>query len=513
MKDKILIIDFGSQYTQLIARRIREIGVYCEIFPFSTDASKIKDFNPKAIILSGGADSVNQLSSPFINPIIFDLKIPILGVCYGLQILATYFKGEVSLGNSGEFGETAISINRSSPIFDSLNNVDITVWMSHYDSVKVLPAGFVAIAASAKTKFAAISDEDNKIYGVQFHPEVTHTPEGMQILRNFVTKIAKCKSNWEMADFVPSTIDYLKSVIGDSKVICALSGGVDSTVASTLINKAIGNQLICIFVDSGLLRKHEANKIKTIFKEKFHFNLQVVNAQKQFFAALKGISDPEKKRKAIGKTFIEIFTREAKKLGDIKYLAQGTIYPDRIESVSHNNSKPVTIKSHHNVGGLPKKLNLKLIEPLKELFKDEVRKVGGILSIDPEITNNHPFPGVGLAVRIIGEVTQKKCLILQNIDFIYIEELKKARLYNKIWQAFAVLLPIKTVGVMGDNRTHKYVCSLRAVTSIDGMTADFFEMPWDVLKTISNRIVNEVKEVNRVTYDITSKPPATIEWE
>ena len=509
--DSILILDFGSQYTQLIARRIRELNVYCEIHPFNYEIEKIKNFKPKGIILSGGPSSVYDKDAPKIKKDIFDLNIPVLGICYGIQLIVYLFGGKVTSAKKREYGFSQIKIIGNSILFDGLPE-KFTVWMSHGDIIEKLPENFKPIAETENSPFAGIESIDRKIFGVQFHPEVAHTQHGKEILANFVFKICKCQPNWDMGSFLEYQIENIKKTVGDEKVICALSGGVDSSVVAMLIHKAIGDNLYCIFVDNGLLRKNEPEKVINLFKNKFHLNLIYIDAKNLFLERLKGVTDPEQKRKIIGNTFIEVFEKEAKKLGDIKYLAQGTLYPDVIESVPFKGPS-ATIKSHHNVGGLPEKMKLKLIEPLRELFKDEVRELGRKLGLPDEIIYRQPFPGPGLAVRIIGEVTAERLKIIKEADEIIVQEIKNAGLYRKIWQSFGVLLPIKTVGVMGDERTYEHVIAVRAVNSVDGMTADWVKLPYDLLGRISNRIINEVKGINRVVYDISSKPPATIEWE
>jgi GMP synthase (glutamine-hydrolysing) len=517
--DKILIIDFGSQVTQLIARRVREFNVYCEIRPYTIKLSEIKAFAPKAIILSGGPSSVSTANSPKISKDIFDLGLPILGICYGQQLMSELLGGKVVSSNHREYGKAFVKIKSESKLFTGAwkKGGKHQVWMSHGDRVEKIPAGFKAIAESANAPFAAIADEKRKFYGVQFHPEVVHTPDGAKLLNNFVTKIAACKPSWNMENFLEMSKKNIKKIVGKDKVICAVSGGVDSTVVATLINEAIGKQLTCIFVDTGMLRKDEAKQVMKMFED-FHVNVTHVDASERFLGLLKGVTDPEQKRKIIGKTFIDVFDIEAKKIAkkdkiSPKFLAQGTLYPDVIESVSVHGDAAVTIKSHHNVGGLPAKMKMKVLEPVRELFKDEVRKLGVELGLSKQMVNRHPFPGPGLAIRIPGEITPEKVRILQEADAIYIEEIRKAKLYDKIWQAFVVLLPVKSVGVMGDGRTYEYVCALRAVTSTDGMTADYYPFKHDFLGMISNKIVNHVKGINRVVYDISSKPPGTIEWE
>jgi len=511
--DKVLIVDFGSQVTQLIARRLRENGVYCEIHPFhKVDKAALSAYGPKAVILSGGPASVHEAGSPQADPAVFELGVPVLGICYGEQLLAHQLGGKVEPGAEREFGRAEIEVVSDSPLFEGLARNE-TVWMSHGDRVAKLPEGFSVIARSSNAPFAAIADERRHFYGVQFHPEVVHTPRGTAILKNFTHRIAGLTGDWTMAAYREEAVAKIRAQVGKSKVICGLSGGVDSSVAAILIHEAIGDQLTCVFVDTGLLRKDEAKQVTTLFREHYNIPLIHVDAGKQFLGELAGISDPETKRKTIGRVFIEIFDHESGNIKDAEFLAQGTLYPDVIESVSPTGGPSAVIKSHHNVGGLPEDMKLKLVEPLRELFKDEVRALGRELGLSDAFVGRHPFPGPGLAIRIPGEITPDAVETLQQADAIYLEEIRKAGLYDKIWQAFAVLLPVKTVGVMGDARTYEKVLALRAVTSTDGMTADFFEFPWDVLGRTATRIVNEVRGVNRVVYDVTSKPPGTIEWE
>jgi GMP synthase (glutamine-hydrolysing) len=514
MANKILILDFGSQVTQLIARRVREIGVFCEIKPFSFPLDEIKKYAPTAIILSGGPASVYEANSPQIDKAIFDLGLPILGICYGQQLTCHTLGGKVESEGTREFGRADLNIEQSSKLFEGYwqQGQKYQVWMSHGDKVTKIPEGFKVIATSVGAPFAVIENEAKRIYGVQFHPEVAHTPEGTRLLENFVVKIAGCKKDWNMGNYAEIAIQKIREQVGNKTVLCAVSGGVDSTVVATLIHKAIGDQLKCIFVDTGLLRKDEAAQVAKMFED-YHVPLKQVDASEIFLSKLAGVSDPEKKRKIIGASFIDVFEEEAKKIGGADFLAQGTIYPDVIESVSVHGNASVTIKSHHNVGGLPARMNMALVEPLRELFKDEVRALGIALGIKAEMVKRHPFPGPGLAIRIPGEITREKVKILQEADNIYISSIREAGLYDKIWQAFAVLLPVQTVGVMGDGRTYDYVCALRAVTSTDGMTADFYHFDYDFLAKVSNKITNNVKGINRIVYDITSKPPATIEWE
>ena len=514
--DKVLILDFGSQFTQLIARKIREIGVYAQIAPYFITKQDCRKMNPKAIILSGGPESVNDESSPEIPDFIFSLKVPILGICYGQQALCKRFGGKVEKADKKEFGKAQLKIIKNTPLFENLWEVgkSYQVWMSHGDHIVKLPLGFDTIASSDNAPFAFIMNENNKIYAVQFHPEVVHTPQGKGLLRNFVIKIAKCNLSWKMSSFLTKEISDIKQKLGNNKVVCGISGGIDSSVVAAFISRAVGKNLYCVFVDNGLLRKNEAKEVEENLRKYFDFNLIHVNARSVFLTALKGITDPEKKRKIIGKIFIDVFYQEIQKIGDVKYLAQGTIYPDVIESLSTASGKETTIKSHHNVGGLPENIyNLKLIEPIRLLFKDEVRVLAKELNIPDIIVKRHPFPGPGLAIRIIDEVTEEKCALLRELDAIFIEELKESGLYNKVWQAYAALLPVKNVGVMGDARTYHNTCVLRAVTSSDGMTADFVHLPYDFLSNVARRIVNEVHGVSRIFYDITSKPPATIELE
>ena len=515
MHERILILDFGSQVTQLIARRVREAGVYSEVHPFRMKLEAIKQFAPQGIILSGGPSSVHEAASPTVDTAIFELGVPVLGICYGEQLICNVLGGHVSSGGGREFGRADIEIKADNALFAGCWQKGHTypVWMSHGDKVDALPEGFVVTATSRGAPYAAIANEARRIYGVQFHPEVAHTPDGAKLITNFVRGICGCAGDWSMAAFRSEEIARIRTKVGDAKVICGVSGGVDSLVAAKLIHEAIGDQLTCIFVNTGLLRLNEAEQVNTSFREHYNIPLITIDAADNFLGQLAGVSDPETKRKIIGKTFIEIFDAEAEKIKDAKFLAQGTLYPDVIESVSAHGGPSVVIKSHHNVGGLPDRMKLGLVEPLRELFKDEVRLLGLELGLPKAMVYRHPFPGPGLAIRIPDEVTPEKVALLQKADAIYIEELRATGLYDKIWQAFAVLLPVNTVGVMGDARTYEAVCGLRAVTSTDGMTADVYAFPTEVLLKISNRIVNEVRGINRVVYDITSKPPATIEWE
>ena len=511
-ESKILILDFGSQYTQLIARRLREKHVYCEIHPFNIPIEKIKEFKPKGIILSGGPASVYAPDSPKVSREVFELGVPVLGICYGMQLITYLFGGEVVRAERHEYGRAELEVLDNSDLFAGLPD-KFTVWMSHGDRVLRIPPAFKPIAKTENAPYAAIRSSEKKIYGVQFHPEVKHSQYGDRILENFAIRICGCEPTWTMENFIEYEIEKIRETVGDKNVICALSGGVDSSVVAALLHRAIGDQLYPIFVDTGLLRKGERESVERTFKEKFHMkNFRTVDASILFLERLKGVIDPEEKRKIIGHTFIEVFEKAAKEIPDAEFLAQGTLYPDVIESVSVKGPS-ATIKTHHNVGGLPVKLNFKLIEPLRELFKDEVRELGKELGLPDEIIKRQPFPGPGLAIRIIGEVKPEYLEILREADAIVLEEIKKAGLYDKIWQSFAVFLPIQTVGVMGDVRTYDYVIAIRAVESVDGMTADWVKLPYDLLERISNRIINEVERVNRVVYDITSKPPGTIEWE
>ena len=514
MTERVLILDFGAQYTQLIARRVREAGVYCEILPCTVDDQRIRDFGAKAIILSGGPASTTEEDAPAAPEAAFELEVPILGICYGEQTICAQLGGKVEMGHHREFGRAMIDVRAPSALFDGVYDVGTSeqVWMSHGDKIVELPPGFDVIATSEGSPFAAIADETRKIYGVQFHPEVVHTPRGAALLHNFVCNIAGCNGDWSMAAFREASIARVREQVGNGKVICGLSGGVDSAVTALLLHEAIGDQLTCVFVDTGLLRAGEAKQIVDLFRGHFNIPLVHVDEGALFLHRLDGVTDPEKKRKIIGTTFIDVFEQESKKIGDVDFLAQGTLYPDVIESVSFKGPS-VTIKSHHNVGGLPERMRLKLVEPLRELFKDEVRALGRELGLPDAFVGRHPFPGPGLAVRILGNITEDRVATLQQADVIFLDEIRKAGLYDEIWQAFAVLLPVKTVGVMGDARTYEWVCALRAITSVDGMTADFYRFDMGFLGRVANRIVNEVKGINRVTYDVTSKPPGTIEWE
>jgi len=512
--DKILILDFGSQYTQLIARRVRECHIYSEIHPYDIPVDRVKSLSPKGIIFSGGPASVYQRDAPHCHPALLRMGIPILGICYGMQLIAQLLGGEVTHSEKREYGKAKLTLDRNGKLFKDLGREgdQLVVWMSHGDHIKTLPPGFHTIAHSKNTPFAAIEESQKRIYGLQFHPEVVHTQKGIDLIRNFLFHICKCSRFWTMDSFLEQTRHDLRKKIQTGKVICALSGGVDSTVVALLLHKVVGDRLQCIFVNNGLLRKHEASQVVNLFRYHFKIPLTYVNAEDSFLQRLKGMIDPEDKRKRIGKEFISIFEKEAKKIGGVKYLAQGTLYPDVIESVS-SKGPSATIKSHHNVGGLPEKMRLKLVEPLRELFKDEVRQLGKVLGLPDEILKRQPFPGPGLAIRIIGEVNRESLDILRNADEIVMEEMAKRHFINRVWQSFAVLLPVKTVGVMGDERTYENVIALRVVGSQDGMTADWVRLPYKILEHLSNRIINEVKGVNRVVYDISSKPPSTIEWE
>ncbi len=512
--DTVLIIDFGSQVTQLIARRVRAMGVYCEIAPFQLALEAVRRINPKAIILSGSPYSVIDEGSPRAPMEIFEAGIPILGICYGEQVMCVQLGGKVEAGHEREFGRAFLEVQEESALFDGVweKGSCYQVWMSHGERVAALPEGFCVIGTSNGAPYAAIADEKRHFYAVQFHPEVIHTPDGTKLLQNFIHKISGLKGNWSMASYREQAIATIRQKVGKSRVICGLSGGVDSSVVAVLLHEAIGDQLTCILVDHGLMRKNEAEEVLTLFRDHYNIELIHVNAADIFLHALEGETDPEKKRKTIGRLFIEVFEEETKKIGGAEFLAQGTLYPDVIESVSAI-GKTVTIKSHHNVGGLPEQMNMKLVEPLRELFKDEVRLLGRELGLPEQFIGRHPFPGPGLAIRCPGNVTREKLEILREADAIYLEEIRKAGLYDEIWQAFAVLLPVQTVGVMGDGRTYEFVCALRAVTSVDGMTADFYPYDMAFLSKTAARIINEVRGINRVVYDVTSKPPSTIEWE
>jgi GMP synthase (glutamine-hydrolysing) len=515
MTDRILILDFGSQVTQLIARRVRESGVYCEIWPFNTEPQRIADFAPRGIILSGGPASVHEGNSPRAPDIVFALDVPVLGICYGQMTLCAQLGGEVQGSDHREFGRAFVDVTDECALTQGIwaKGAREQVWMSHGDRITRLAPGFRVVGVSEGAPFAVIADDARRYYGLMFHPEVVHTPHGAQLLRNFTHGIAGCTGDWTMAGFRQAEIAKVRHQVGQGRVICGLSGGVDSSVAAVLIHEAIGDQLTCIFVDHGLLRAGEAEQVVATFRDRFNIRLVHRDASDLFLGQLAGVTDPELKRKTIGRLFVEVFEEEAAKVGGADFLAQGTLYPDVIESVSFTGGPSVTIKSHHNVGGLPERMRMGLVEPLRELFKDEVRALGRELGIPEDIVGRHPFPGPGLAIRIPGEVTAEKVRLLQKVDAIFLEEIRAAGLYDAIWQAFAVLLPVRTVGVMGDGRTYDQACALRAVTSTDGMTADVYPFDMAFLLRVANRIVNEVRGINRVTYDITSKPPGTIEWE
>jgi len=511
-RQTILILDFGSQYTQLIARRVRENKVFSKIIPYNTPAAEIAAMSPKGLILSGSPASVTQKKSPYPDKGIFKLGVPILGICYGMQVTTELLGGKVRKTKEREYGKAELFVDDNRNIFAQIPG-NFTCWASHGDYVKKIPPGFHVSAHTANSPFAAISNPKKKIYGVQFHPEVTHTEKGSQIIANFLFKVCGCFGRWTMASFVKESVENIKKAVGKDKVVLGLSGGVDSSVAAILLHKAIGRNSRCIFVDNGLLRKDEPEQIKKIFKSMFHLNLGYVDRSKRFLTRLKGVTDPEEKRKIIGDEFVKVFEEEAKKVKGVKFLGQGTLYPDVIESISVTGAPTSRIKSHHNVGGLPAHMKLKLVEPLRDLFKDEVRQIGRELGLPDNVINRQPFPGPGLAVRIVGDITEERLDILREVDKRVLEEIRAAGLYDQIWQSFAVLLPIKSVGVMGDERTYENVAAMRCVTSVDGMTADWVRLPYEVLEKISNRVINEVKGVNRFVYDISSKPPATIEWE
>ncbi len=511
-KDLILVLDFGSQYTQLIARRIRENKVFSKIVPYNIDPENIRKLNPKGLILSGGPLSVYDKGAPEPNPEIFKMGLPVLGVCYGMQVISHMFGGKVQKSKEREFGQAELFVDSNKDLFANMPT-NLTCWMSHSDSLTKLPQGFAAIAHTLSASMAAIANRNKKIFGVQFHPEVVHTQRGTQVLVNFVYQICGCLPRWTMDKFINFSVKQIQDTVGRKNVVLGLSGGVDSSVTAMLLQKAVGKQLTCIFVDHGLLRKNEVISVQKTFKGNFRMNLVTVDASKRFLARLKGVEDPEQKRKIIGEEFIKVFQETAKKMKKVDFLAQGTLYPDVIESMSPFGGPSAVIKSHHNVGGLPKNMDFELIEPLRELFKDEVRVIGKHLGLPDTMIHRQPFPGPGLAIRIIGEVTEERANILREADERVIEEIKKAGLYHDIWQAFAILLPIKTVGVMGDQRTYENVIAVRCVSSVDGMTADWVKLPYELLGKISNRIINEVPGVNRVVYDVSSKPPSTIEWE
>ena len=508
----IIVLDFGAQYSQLIARRVRETNVYSRILPYNASAEEIRALKPKGIIFSGGPASVTAQDSPRPDPEIFSLGIPVLGICYGLQVISVMHGGSVERPDKREYGFAKLSISKKSSLLNGIDE-DSQVWMSHGDSVHDLPDGFVISAATDNCPAAVLENSGDNLYGVQFHPEVAHTEQGNILIRNFVLSICGCSPDWDMGSFVDKAVKDIRKQVGNKTVLCGLSGGVDSSVVAALLHKAIGNQLVCVFVNNGLLRKGEADLVLQVFRDNFHIRLQYADAEDQFLDALHGISEPEQKRKIIGKIFIDVFEKEAKAVGEVDFLAQGTLYPDVIESISATGGPSATIKSHHNVGGLPEDLRFELIEPLKELFKDEVRLLGKELGLPDEVVYRHPFPGPGLGIRCIGEITKGRLDTLREVDAIFIDEIQKAGLYGEIWQALSCLLPVKSVGVQGDERTYEEVCSLRAVTSEDAMTADWYRFPPEILQSASNRICNEVERVNRVLYDITSKPPGTVEWE
>lgn len=512
MKETIVILDFGSQYTQLIARRVREHKVFSKILPYNAPMDEVLGNRPRGIILSGSPANVYGPKAPLPDSGIFELGVPVLGICYGMQIIGHFFKGRVHKCEKREYGFAELQVDTPGDLFEGLSGT-LNCWMSHGDKLDSLPPGFFSLAHTSSAPIAAIADLKRRIFGVQFHPEVVHTPQGSRVLGNFLFRICKLKGDWTPESFIEDSVAKIREQVGGSKIVLGLSGGVDSSVAAVLLHKAVGKKLNCIFVDNGLLRLDEARRVREVFHRQFRMNLRFVDAETVFLKNLKGVQDPEKKRKIIGRVFIRVFEKEACKLGQVPFLAQGTLYPDVIESVSVHGGPTSTIKSHHNVGGLPSRMRFKLIEPLRELFKDEVRRVGRTLGITPDIIDRHPFPGPGLAVRILGSVNKARLDLLRRADWVVIDEIKKAGLYRQLWQAFAVLLPVKSVGVMGDERTYEQAVAVRAVTSQDGMTADWAKIPAEVLQRISNRIINEVPGINRVCYDISSKPPATIEWE
>ncbi len=512
IRDPIVVLDFGAQYSKLIARRVRELNAYSVIVPYNITVQELREMAPAGIILSGGPSSVHQPGAPQPDPEIFALGVPVLGICYGAQLLAHCLGGRVARADKREYGIAHLAHEGDTPLFEAVNS-PTPVWMSHGDRIEALPTGFAAAGHTENSPYAAVADPARHFYGVQFHPEVVHTPEGMRLFQNFVHTICGCDASWNMESFSEDAIEEIKTRVGSRKVLCALSGGVDSSVAAALIHRAVGDQLTCVFVNNGLLRKGEPDLVQRVFSDNFHVNLVYVDAEKRFLDALAGVSDPERKRKIIGAVFIDVFEEEAHKLGHLDFLAQGTLYPDVIESVSPSGGPSATIKSHHNVGGLPEKMNMALLEPLRELFKDEVRALGRELGLPDEIVGRHPFPGPGLGVRCVGEITRERLDTLRDADAIFIEEIRAAGLYDDIWQALVCLLPVKSVGVQGDERSYEEVCSLRAVNSTDAMTADWYRFPPELLQRVSNRICNEVAHINRVLYDITSKPPGTIEWE